>query len=136
MFTLISSLPGAQVTVTEREEAIMHLRSTIENNSADKSWDISAQVLDWMDPLDDSVVPTVDVIIGADIIYIEETFQHLLRTILSLTRTRDTKVLLSCKIRYNRDLHFLNLLKDYFEVKEILHDKSRDIKIFSVTRVL
>ena len=126
--------PGANVTVTEREEAISHLRATIDLNSADKSWEISAAKLDWTHPEDHSNFPTPDVIIGADVIYIEETFQDLLSTILSLAKSNQTHILLSCKIRYDRDLHFLSLLQNYFQINEVFYDTHRDIKIFSVVR--
>ncbi|RUS84934.1 hypothetical protein EGW08_007296 [Elysia chlorotica] len=131
---LVAAALGANVTVTEREEALPNLRATVDQNCADKSWVISATKLDWTQPVDDSDFPAVDLIIGADVIYIEETFQDLLRTILSLAKSDQTHVLLSCKIRYDRDLRFLNLLRNHFKVNEIFYDKNRDIKIFSVVR--
>ena len=80
---------------------------------------------------------TFDVIIGADIIYIEDTFPLLLKTLLDLTETRkeDVIVLLSCKIRYERDERFLNMLRTHFSVIEVLYDKETDIHIYQATRI-
>lgn len=132
---LVAAALGGRVIVTEREEALTHLKTSINHNSKSKDWEIFAVALDWTEPIDQAAFPVQDLIIGADIVYIEETFQDLLSTILSLVKSKETLLLLSCKIRYDRDLYFLNLLRDDFEVKEILYDRNRDIKIFSVLRI-
>ena len=74
-----------------------------------------------------------DVILGADIIYIEETFPDLLKTFLHFTN-QDTLVLLSCKIRYKRDSTFLMMMEDHFTIKKVHFDSSRDINVFSAKR--
>jgi len=127
---------GSKVTVTEREEAMDHLISTVERNTEGKHWDISAQVLDWTVSYDDSdKFHDFDVVIGADIIYIEETFEYLLKTLKSFASKPEILVLLSCRIRYDRDEHFLNMLKELFEIKQIFYEEDRKIKIYSATRI-
>ena len=68
-----------------------------------------------------------DVIIGADIVYVEETFEDLLLTIDQLSDNK-TMVILSCQIRYERDSRFLELLRKRFDVR-LLH-QNHDVKVF------
>ena len=113
-----------------------HLISTVEGNTNGKHWDISAQVLDWTVSYDGSdTFDDFDVIIGADIIYIEDTFEYLLKTLKSFAAKTETLVLLSCRIRYDRDEHFLNMLKEMFEINQIFYEEDRKIIIYSATRV-
>lgn len=120
--------------VTERDVAKDHLSATIEKNTVNKPWKISAQVLDWTEEVDSQRFRDLDVILGADIIYIEDTFQDLLRTINSLSSSGRVLILLSCRIRYDRDTNFLNMLAQQFDIKEVLLDEDKKIKIFSVKR--
>ena len=110
---------------------------TLEPNKETVSPHVQVVSLDWGQELlpDHS---TFDVIIGADIIYIEDTFPLLLKTLLDLTEPRkeDTLVLISCKIRYQRDERFLNMLRTHFSVIEVLYDKKTDIHIYQATRIL
>ncbi|XP_046330298.2 protein N-lysine methyltransferase METTL21A-like isoform X2 [Haliotis rufescens] len=130
---IVASYLGGHVTVTERREAMPNLRKTVNSNTVDSCpGSITAKELDWTTDL--SPHPQYDVILGADIVYIEDTFQALLRTLVHTAR-EDTVVLLSCRIRYDRDLHFLTLLESHFVVEQIHYDKSRDIKIFSAKKI-
>ncbi|XP_005111925.1 protein N-lysine methyltransferase METTL21A isoform X2 [Aplysia californica] len=133
---LVAASLGAEVVVTEREEAMNHLSSTVESNAKGKSWKISAQVLDWRSSSYDSsdVLPNCDVVLGADIIYIEDTFHDLLKTLKSVAATADTLVLLSCRIRYERDERFLNMLREFFDVREEFFDEEKQIRIYSARR--
>lgn len=72
-------------------------------------------------------------ILGADIVYIEETFPHLLQTITELCDEK-TVVLLSCKIRYKRDSKFLALLNETFEVTQVHYDNTVDIYIYKAVQ--
>ena len=77
--------------------------------------------------------PPFDYILGADIVYIEDTFPQLLQTITELSDRR-TVVLLSCKIRYKRDRNFLGLLTEKFEISKVHYDESVDIYIYKAVR--
>ncbi|KAK6165491.1 hypothetical protein SNE40_022410 [Patella caerulea] len=128
---LVASFLGGKVTLTERAEALDFLRTTIETNlPKDNEYQIDIAELDWTKSLD-NFTEHYDVILGADIIYIKETFHDLYRTLLHLT-SKDTHILISCKIRYDRDSDFLNMLKKDFSLEEIFYEKERDIRIYSV----
>ncbi|XP_046543038.1 protein N-lysine methyltransferase METTL21A-like isoform X2 [Haliotis rubra] len=130
---IVASYLGGHVTVTERREAMPNLSKTVDTNRVDSCpGSITVKELDWTTDL--SAHPQYDIILGADIIYIEDTFQALLTTLIHTAR-EDTSVLLSCRIRYDRDLNFLTLLEGHFHVEQIHYDKSRDIKIFSTKKI-
>ena len=76
-----------------------------------------------------------DVILGADIVYLEETFEDLLRTLDWLSDCK-TRILLSCKIRYERDSRFLALLETLFVVDNVYFDQSRGVHIYRVIKRL
>ena len=75
-----------------------------------------------------------DVVLGADIVYIEDTFALLLQTLVDVTSAH-TLVLLSCKIRYDRDRRFLALLRRQFEMEEIVYDSARDIRVYAGSKI-
>lgn len=131
---LVAASLGADVTVTEREEAMPHLKSTVENNTVGKSWSITSLVVDWTDDHNTDSVQDYDIIIGADIIYIEETFKDLLKTLKTFAKNSNILVLISCRIRYERDEKFLNMLREYFDVTKVFFDEEKKINIFSARR--
>lgn len=70
-----------------------------------------------------------DLVLGADIVYLEDTFVPLLQTLEHLCS--DTSVvLLACKIRYERDTNFVAMLGQRFRTEEVYYDKQRDIHIY------
>ena len=75
-----------------------------------------------------------DVIIGADVIYIQDTFSDLLKTLNELS-TEKTALYLSCKIRYDRDTSFLNLLRESFSVLKIDQEIDHTIDIFICKKI-
>ena len=101
-------------------------------DNSNVSYNVSIKELDWGKDLH-LFRETYQVIIGADIIYIEETFPDLIKTLLHLSDEK-TIILLSCKIRYDRDRRFLALLEESFSVELLLHENNRDIYIYSATK--
>jgi len=89
---------------------------------------VDIRALDWSRDLDKYDV-TYDIILGADIVYIEEVFQDLLKTLIKLSNN-NTVIILSCRIRYDRDTEFLNRLRDHFEVDKLLYDDKYDVNLF------
>ena len=71
---------------------------------------ISAEVLTWGDSVD-NLNPPFDVLLAADVIYLEETFPSLMKTLHELS-SHETVVLFCCKLRYNRVQSFLSILTD------------------------
>ena len=94
---------------------------------------VSVDVLDWGSDIADRF-ESAETILGADIIYIEETFPLLLKTFLDLTRnaSKHCVILLSCRIRYERDERFLSTLASHFTVTRVYDDKVRGIDVFQV----
>lgn len=90
------------------------------------------QALDWTKDLD-TFHTTYDVIVGADIVYIEEVFDDLLKTLLQLS-SRETVTLLSCRIRYDRDTNFLRRLENHFTVDKILYNQEKDVNLYKVMK--
>ncbi|BFZ18695.1 hypothetical protein BsWGS_21733 [Bradybaena similaris] len=131
---LVAAALGADVTLTERAEALAHLNSSINQNTQNRPWKISAKVLDWTQTVDSQGFSNFDVVLGSDIIYIEDTFEDLLRTLKTLAPNNSVHILLSSKLRYDRDLKFLDLLKVDFNVDEIFVDTQKKIQVFSVHR--
>ncbi|XP_072033735.1 protein N-lysine methyltransferase METTL21A-like [Amphiura filiformis] len=140
LVSMVAALLGAKVIATDRKLALQFLQENIQDNfpcikdenglceQDDKR--ISVKELDWGQN-HKQFHPIFDYIVGADIVYIEETFEHLLETMLHLTSSsRKSRILLSCRIRYERDERFLKMMRSHFVVKEIHHDDKRDIKIY------
>ncbi|XP_072274790.1 protein N-lysine methyltransferase METTL21A [Pyxicephalus adspersus] len=130
---IVAALLGAEVTVTDREVALEFLNTNVHDNvPEDLLPKVSVKPLTWGKGLED--FSPFDVIVGADIIYLEETFQDLLNTILHLG-TENTVILLSCKLRYQRDHHFLDMMKQHFSVVEVLYDQKVDVHIYKAMKI-
>ena len=85
--------------------------------------------IDWGSNAMMKMQRTYDVIIGADIVYIEETFDDLLKTLKHFSNG-NTVLYLASKIRYERDNRFYKLLSEQFSVEEVYFDKEKDMHIF------
>lgn len=126
---IVAGLLGAQVSITDRKMALALARDNVERNSQNFNTSlIEVRELEWGQNVS-SFDPPFDYVLGADIVYIEDTFKQLLKTIDELCDDK-TVVLLSCKIRYERDNHFLGLLNKKFIVEEVFYDKELDIYIY------
>ncbi|XP_063284865.1 protein N-lysine methyltransferase METTL21A [Pelobates fuscus] len=125
---IVAGLLGAHVTITDRDVAMDFLKSNVNENLPPGLQDkVFIKPLTWGRALED--FPTFDVIVGADIIYLEETFPDLLQTILHLS-SENSLVLLSCRLRYKRDQNFLDMMKLHFTVTEVHYDSNTDVHIF------
>ncbi|KAH3708308.1 protein N-lysine methyltransferase METTL21A-like [Dreissena polymorpha] len=131
---IVAALLGSHVTITDREEVLDFLKETVSQNlPEDLLGRTEIRALDWTKDINNFPDP-FDVILGADIVYIEEVFEDLLRTLLKLSN-RDTLVLLSCRIRYERDNYFLDRLREHFIVNQILYDELKDVILFQATKL-
>lgn len=131
---MVAAILGGDVIVTDREVALNYTKINLENNLKSLSHtSLKVTKLDWGQ--DTSTLSTpYDMILGADIVYIKETFQDLLKTLTDLSGN-ESVVLLSCRIRYERDNNFIQLLKTKFNVKIVLHDKDVDIKVYEARKL-
>ena len=136
---IVSWLLGANVVITDTLEALNFTRENVKMNVDVKLKPNSCSVkeLRWGKDLQKWQGTSWDLILGADIVYVKETFHDLYKTLLLLTEAnKETCLLLSCRIRYQRDIDFLKLLKKEFTVKEVLYDREYDVKLFKAQRTL
>lgn len=129
---IVAALQGAVVTVTDRDLAIEFLKSNVHDNlPKELEHRVSVKPLTWGTGLEH--FSHFDVILGADIIYLEETFQDLLKTIIHLS-SEHTVVLLSCRLRYQRDHNFLDMMRKHFTVDQVHYDKNVDVYIYKAQK--
>ncbi|XP_069789993.1 protein N-lysine methyltransferase METTL21A isoform X1 [Narcine bancroftii] len=131
---IVASLLGADVTITDRAVALQFLESNVRDNIPHGSGS-RAQVreLTWGTNLCQFEAASYDLILGADVVYLEETFPALLETLEYLS-SEWTTVLLSCRIRYQRDNHFLKMLGGHFTVERVHYDSKRDVHIYKAQK--
>lgn len=128
-------LPGANVTITDRQPALDFLSANVQANlPADSQGSALVSELTWGQGLHRYPAGGFDVVLGADIIYLEDTFVPLLHTLQHLCSS-STLVLLACKIRYERDTRFLNMLRQKFTVEDVYYDKHRDIHVYKAFKL-
>ncbi|KAF1371864.1 hypothetical protein PFLUV_G00273780 [Perca fluviatilis] len=127
---IVAALLGAKVTITDREPALDFLSANVKANvPPDSQGSVVVSELTWGEGLERYPAGGFDVVLGADIVYLEDTFVPLLQTLEHLC-SDSTVVLLACKIRYKRDTNFLSMLKQRFMVEEIYYEKQRDIHVY------
>ncbi|NXT64713.1 MT21A methyltransferase, partial [Chaetops frenatus] len=134
VFHVLLSPLGAHVTITDRAAALEFLESNVQANLPPELRPRAVvKELTWGKDLDNFPPGAFDLVLGADIVYLEETFAELLQTLEHLCSER-TVILLSCRIRYERDLKFLKMLRDRFSVSEVHYDSSKDVHIYKAQR--
>ncbi|XP_015723688.2 protein N-lysine methyltransferase METTL21A isoform X1 [Coturnix japonica] len=131
---IVAALLGAHVTITDREPVLEFLESNVWANLPSELHPRAVvKELTWGKDLGNFLPGAFDFILGADIIYLEETFAELLQTLEHLC-SEQTVILLSCRIRYERDNNFLKMLKGRFSVNEVHYDYSKDVHIYKAQR--
>ena len=115
------------VDITDRN--IATAKQNLENNLRNSSCYQHSSVVsyEWGSPIQWPLAPPYDLILGSDVIYIEETF-HLLEQSLRSLCTSDTVVLLASKLRYNKVENFLKILEKSFNFHTV--DKKDNIFIY------
>ncbi|KAF1523825.1 Protein N-lysine methyltransferase METTL21A, partial [Eudyptes sclateri] len=125
---------GAHVTITDRAAALEFLESNVQANLPSELRPRAVvKELTWGKDLGNFPPGAFDFILGADIVYLEETFAELLQTLEYLC-SEQTVILLSCRIRYERDHKFLKMLRSRFSVYEVHYDSSKDVHIYKAQR--
>ncbi|XP_061463797.1 protein N-lysine methyltransferase METTL21A [Rhineura floridana] len=131
---IVATLLGAHVTITDRKAALALLESNVRANlPVDLQPRAAVKELTWGQNLASFSSGTYDFVLGADIVYLEETFGDLLQTLDHLCSDK-TVILLSCRLRYERDQKFLKMLNELFSVHEVHYDPSNDVHIFKAQR--
>ncbi|XP_029695972.1 protein N-lysine methyltransferase METTL21A isoform X2 [Takifugu rubripes] len=132
---IVAALMGARATITDREPALDFLSANVKANlPADSPGSAVVSELSWGEGLDRYPAGGFDLVLGADIIYLKDTFGPLLRTLEHLC-SESTLILLACKIRYQRDSDFLSLLGQRFGIQEVHYDKERDIHVYKAWKL-
>ena len=130
---IVASLLGGNVTITDRKMALNVTRMNVERNLDEQQNSVAIKELEWGQNVS-SFSPPFDFVLGADIVYIEDTFKDLLKTLQDLC-DENSIVLLSCKIRYDRDKRFFELLSQCFRHQTILYDQELDITLFEARKI-
>ncbi|KAL6115313.1 mettl21a [Pungitius sinensis] len=132
---IVAALMGAKVTITDREPALDFLSANVKANlTPDSQGSAVVSELSWGQDLDRYPAGGFDLVLGADIVYLEDTFVPLLQTLEHLC-SDTTVVLLACKIRYKRDTDFLSMLRRQFRVEEVYYETQRDIHVYKAWKV-
>ncbi|EHB15293.1 Protein FAM119A [Heterocephalus glaber] len=125
---------GAHVTVTDRKVALEFLKSNIQANLPPHvQTNTVVKELTWGQNLESFSPGEFDLILGADIIYLEETFTDLLQTLEYLCNDHSV-ILLACRIRYERDNNFLAMMERQFTVSKIHYDPEKDVHIYKAQK--
>ena len=110
-------------------QVIFYLDQTCDAQGCDTRMQATFKEIDWEADETFKMTQTYDVIIGADIVYVEETFDALIKTLRHFS-DKNTLVIMASKFRYERDVRFYELLADIFTVEEVFHDKQKDMHIY------
>lgn len=122
------------MTITDRKVALEFLKSNVQANlPLHIQSKAVVKELTWGQNLESFSPGEFDLILGADIIYLEETFTDLLQTLEHLSSNQSV-ILLACRIRYERDNNFLVMLKRQFTVSKVHYDPEKDVHIFKAQK--
>lgn len=122
------------MTITDRKVALEFLKANVEANLPPHVQPKAVvKELTWGQNLASFSPGEFDLILGADIIYLEETFTDLLQTLDHLCSERSV-ILLACRIRYERDSRFLAMLQRQFSVSQVHYDPEKDVHIYKAQK--
>ncbi|XP_075385495.1 protein N-lysine methyltransferase METTL21A [Tenrec ecaudatus] len=131
---IVAALLGAHVTITDRKAALEFLKSNVQANLPPHIQPRAVvKELTWGQDLERFPPGECDLILGADIIYLEETFADLLQTLRHLCGDHSL-ILLACRIRYERDNNFLAMLEREFNVSKVHYDPVKDVHVYKAQR--
>ena len=128
-------LEAKEVIATDRESVLHALQSNVELNCPESSKCsdfVDVAVLDWVEPtlFDGNIEP--DVIVGADLVYIEDLFPALIAT-LQVFASIETHIYFCSKMRYDRDYKFYELLRTHgFAVEILVAVSEKSVNIYHV----
>lgn len=129
---IVASLLGGKVTITDRKMALNVTKMNVEGNLGENQNAVEIKELEWGQNVS-SFSPPFDFVLGADVVYIEETFNDLLKTLQDLC-DENSIVLLSCKIRYDRDKRFFELLSKHFQHETVMYNQELDIIVYKARK--
>ncbi len=111
---IIAASFGHNVTITDyNKDALNFACANIHKNLGDNAGNVKVKFLDWKNP--NKIDKTYDYIIGSDIAYKEEDFEHILR-LFELALNEKGEIILSESFRKN-SLKFLQILSEKYKVR-------------------
>lgn len=116
--------------ITDRNPQPAKHNLNVNSDNLDPQRPVVVRELTWGQDVSD-FHPPYDVILAADVVYVEKTFPALIQCLEELSSLH-TIILLSCKYRYERDVRFLQLLSEKFVLKEVW--TSGDLSIQSIRK--
>ncbi|XP_075708070.1 EEF1A lysine methyltransferase 3 [Rhinoderma darwinii] len=129
---ILVSLLGGHVTVTDLPHALPQISKNVSVNvPSDHAPNVCA--LSW--GIDQEHFPRdYDFVLGADIVYLKETYDLLVQTLLHLCGPHTT-IFLSSKMRKEHGTmdFFKNILPQYFNLELVKRDVKEDLNIYRVT---
>ena len=119
--------------ITDRNTQTAKLN--LERNLEHSSHHCAAVVpYEWGQPLRAPLSPPYDLVLGSDVVYIEDTYHLLVQSLEWLcTSAADTVVLLASKLRYRKVQDFMKLIETKFEYHVIHESDNNNIRIYWVT---
>ncbi|XP_075927829.1 protein N-lysine methyltransferase METTL21A isoform X3 [Petromyzon marinus] len=126
----------ASVSITDRAPVLAFIQENVDANlAAGERSRVAVRELSWGEGLGAWAPGEHELVLGADIVYVRDTFPALLATLHHLCpHGTETLVLLACRIRYQRDEDFLEMLAGSFVVERVHHCSERDIHILRASR--
>ena len=118
------------MVITDRNPRPSEANLKLNTHNLDPQRPVTVRALTWGQNVTD-FYPPYDVILAADVVYIEETFSVLIQSLCDLS-DGDTTILLSCKYRYERDAQFLRMLCERFVCDVVW--TSGDLSIHSIKK--
>ncbi|KAJ1218679.1 hypothetical protein NDU88_006256 [Pleurodeles waltl] len=131
---ILAVLLGANVTITDLPKALKQIRQNVAANVPPAcSGKTQVCALCWGEDQED-FPKDYDLILGADIVYLQDTYPALLRTLQHLCSSRAT-IYLSSKMRQGHGTvdFYQRLLPLHFNVKLVYRKEDEDINIYQVT---
>lgn len=116
--------------ITDRNPEPAKLNLNLNSDNLDPQRPVVVRELTWGQDVTD-FHPPYDVILAADVVYIEKSFLALIQSLEQLS-SLDTIILLSWKYRYERDVRFLQMLSERFVLKVVW--SSGDLSIHSIRK--
>ncbi|CAH2224526.1 -lysine methyltransferase METTL21B [Pelobates cultripes] len=130
---ILVSLLGGDVTMTDLPHTLSQIKTNVAANLPDDYLN-KVRALSW--GLDQDKFPQdFDYILGADIVYIEDTYPLLLRTLKHLCGPQTT-IYLSSKMRpeHGTLTFFQDILPQHFVLDIVQRDEEEDINIYKITQ--
>ena len=123
---------GAKVVCTDLAKALPLLQKNIDLNFSadDANSALSVAELQWGKDLE-NFRSSYDYVFGADIIYMEDSFNDLIATLRHLSRNNATKIYLAAKLRYDKVEQFLiKLNKVFAHIKKVKEDSTSLVVVY------